>query len=563
MADGNRGLTGGGVGVVVFVFFVSGALNLLYFAPSLFMMQVYDRVLPTQGVTTLVALSAIALVAFVTIGILDWVRARVLARLSRLLDIRMAPVVASVQLSAERTDSRHGERSLTRSLDILRAAIPSPPFIALMDLPWTPLFLAATALIHPAICLLVSAGLVLVAIPTFIHRRRPVEMDHAIQLGIQEFEWNQADTIRALGMRPAMIARFERGKALARDQDPSSATHGLALGSASRSLRMALQMAVLALGALLAIEKQISAGSLFAAALFASRALAPAEQLAAGWRHLTPAFAAFGSLRMALGKTTAKGEASRLVFEERPSGRIDLEDVGVSAFRGGPLVLKGASFSLRPGDLVGVVGPSGAGKSSLARIVAGAQVAGEGVVRVDGVDIRQWDPDRLGRHVGYLPQELALFSGSIADNISRFEEIGASERTRLVLAAARAAGAHDLIARLPDGYETLLSANGRGLSAGQTQRIALARALYGDPALLVLDEPNAFLDGQGETALVEALVEARNRGAACMVIAHRAGVMNMVDRVLMVRDGRIEEIRKEDLLARRVVATAGAERSRA
>jgi ATP-binding cassette subfamily C protein len=495
-------------------------------------------------------LSAVALAAVAMIGLLDWLRGRVMRHAARLFDARMTGIAASVQLDGN--CAHHGPAALppVRALEIARNGIAAQHVIPAMDVPWTPLFVAALALIHPLIAMIVIVGLLVVLIPNFFQKAAPAPGASDVSLSIQEHEWTNADVVRSLGMDRAMVARYERHKFLAGKRRELTGGEGSALASVSRALRIALQITVLAVGAVLAVEKQISPGALIAASILSSRALAPVEQLAQSWRPVTAALRALKSLKLAALHLEQREQPTRLPHVK---GHLEFEGVAVVAPGQTRPLFQQARFLLAPGEIVGVVGNSGAGKSSLARAAIGALSAVEGVVRIDGIDIRRWDPEWLGRHVGYVPQEVGLFSGTIADNISRFEEMDPDERSRLVVEAATAAGASNLISRLPDGYDTVLSLNGRGLSHGQSQRIALARALYRSPALLVLDEPNSHLDDEGEAALISALQAARARGAACLIVAHRMGVMRIADRILAVRDGRIDGVPKEHLFARRVV----------
>ena len=529
---------------MVWAFLFSGALNLLYFAPSLFMMQVYDRVLPTRGLTTLLALAGVALGAVLAIGVLDWARNRVLVFSARLVDVEFAPLVARARLRREQDDT---DLHAPRALDGVLQALTSPFLPALLDLPWTPLFLAATFLVHPMIFALVATGIVLAFLASVAQGLFRLSSPVQTALVVQEQEWAGSGAIRALGMREAMVARYERAKSLSRQTWDYAGWQPAALSSVSRGIRIGLQMAVLAVGALLAIDKQISPGALIAASIMSSRALSPVEQVAAGFMSLAKGWTGLRVLRKLRRVDQDRPPRTQV---PAPTGVLEFDHASVSAFKGGPVLLSDVCLRLNPGEIVGLIGASGSGKSSLARIAVGAAEPSEGRVRMDGADLRRWNDTWLGRHIGYLPQEIALFSGTIAQNISRFEEVEPREQSAWVVEAAKTAGAHEMIQRLPDGYDTVLGPMGRGLSSGQSQRIALARALYRRPSLLVLDEPNAHLDTAGEQALINALRSARERGASAMVIAHRAGVMSLVDRVYLVTGRQVQEVRKEDVLLR-------------
>lgn len=535
---------------VFWAFVISGFLNLLYFAPSLFMMQVYDRVLPTGGLATLAALSIAAGSAVVMIGLLDWVRGRLMTSGSRAIDARLTNLVASVQLDASWRQGMPNQMPPVRALEVVRSTLAAQHLNPVMDAIWTPLFIFAAALIHPLIALIIIVGALFALIPAILQKRASGADQTAVLLNIQEHEWSHQGVIRSLGMNEAMVARYERSKFAPRPGGSLSEGGGSLLSSLSRSLRVGLQMAVLATGAILAIEKQISPGALIAASIMSSRALGPIEQLAHSWR---PAMAGVQAMRILGSAVRHAGARETLTRLPQPTGRLDFEAVAIAANAGDRPLFHQASFSVAPGEVVGIVGGSGTGKSSLARAAAGVLPIPEGVIRIDGLDIRSWDENWLGRHVGYLPQDIGLFSGTIAANISRFEELEGDVCTALVVAAAKAAGVHDMIARMPRGYDTMLGVNGRGLSHGQAQRIALARALYREPPLLILDEPNAHLDDEGEAALVSALEAARARGAVSIVIAHRMGIMRAANRLLTIRDGRVLEMPKESLMGRRFI----------
>jgi len=514
------------------------------------MMQVYDRVLPTGGLATLLALSIAAGAAVVMIGLLDWVRGRLMLSGSRAFDARLTNIAASVQLDATWRQGLPNQIPPLRALELVRSTIAAQHLNPVMDAIWTPLFIFAAALIHPLIAVIIIIGALLALIPAIFQKRASGADQIAVLLNIQEQEWSHQGAIRSLGMSEAMVARYERSKFTQRPGGVPSQGGGSLLASLSRALRVWLQMAVLATGAILAIEKQISPGALIAASILSSRALGPIEQLAHTWRPAMAGLQALRTLRSAVRHAAARETLTRL---PAPTGRLDFEAVAIAANAGDRPLFHQASFTVAPGEIVGIVGGSGTGKSSLARAAAGVLPIPEGVIRVDGVDIRSWDGTWLGRHVGYLPQDVGLFAGSIADNISRFEEMDSDARTALVVAAAKAAGVHDVIIRMSRGYDTMLGVNGRGLSHGQAQRIALARALYREPPLLILDEPNAHLDDEGEAALVNTLEGARARGAVCIIIAHRMGIMRAANRLLTIRDGRVLEIPKESLLGRRII----------
>jgi ATP-binding cassette subfamily C protein len=318
--------------------------------------------------------------------------------------------------------------------------------------------------------------------------------------------------------------------------------------ASTKFTRLMLQSAALGLGAYLALNQQISAGAIIASSILCSRAFAPLEMIVGAWAQFEQGRQAYGIINNVL-KT--QEEAREFTALPAPRGVLSVDNVMVRSPQGDRFLLMRASFNAEPGDIIGIVGASGAGKTTLVRVIAGAVEPHDGAVRIDGAKISNWDPQRLGRHVGYLPQEVGLFGGTIAENISRFEKSGDDEVDADVIAAARAAGAHEMILTLPKGYDTPVGPNGRGLSAGQAQRVALARALYRDPVLLVLDEPNAHLDSEGEIALLNAIKAASERGACSVIVAHRPGLTNAANKLAVVKDGRIEAFGpREQVMAR-------------
>jgi ATP-binding cassette subfamily C protein len=363
----------------------------------------------------------------------------------------------------------------------------------------------------------------------------------------QEGERAASEAVRALGMRSVLIDRqLERRNEFVALQTKAALVQS-AYGSMSRFWRLVLQSAVLGLGAFLAVERQITPGALIAGSILAARALAPLEQVVAGLRQVEQARVAYRNLVKLIDEAPRQTTRTAL---PAPRGQLRFESVSVRVPEANRAALQQVSFTLEPGEVLGVIGPSGAGKSTLARAAVAAIAPDLGTVRLDGANLSDWDPDALGVHVGYLPQEVSLVGGTVAENIRRFAP-ASPEVDAKTIAAARGAGAHELILRLPKAYETVLGPGGRGLSLGQAQRIALARALYGDPPLLVLDEPNAHLDGEGEVALIQAVKEAAGRGAAVMLIAHKPTIIAMVNRLLLLRDGGVEAIGPRDDIARK------------
>ena len=539
---------------VVFVLVFSAAVNLLYLAPSLYMMQVYDRVLTTGGLTTLMFVSLVLLVALAALALLDTVRTRILTRASLRLDRQLSRTILEASfVTPGAADARSGQAM--RDFDTLRQTATGPAALAVLDAPWAPIYVFICFVIHPLIgALVVAGGVILVGIAVLNERSQRKRLkdggDRAAALfASQEAERQGAEAARALGMRGPLIDRHVAARADMLDVQSTAAFSGAGFSSATKFVRLALQSAALGLGAFLAVERQVSPGAIIAATILVSRAFAPLEQIVGAWRQIGQAQGAWKSLRELLLKAPDGVQRTPL---PAPAGQIALERISVKAPNAERLLLRDVSARFGPAEIVGIVGPSGAGKSTLARVVAGATPPLAGAVRIDGASYADWDSEVLARHVGYLPQDVQLFSGTIAENIARFRrEADAGVRA---VEAARQAGAHEMILRLPEGYDTKLGPQGRGLSLGQSQRIGLARALFGDPVLLVLDEPNAHLDAEGEAALVSALKGARARGATCVVVAHRAGIMSVADSVLLLREGRMEAFGPRDQVFSKLAA---------
>ncbi len=525
-----------------FVLLFSAALNVLYLAPSIYMLQVYDRVLTSGGLLTLLYLSAVLLAALACLAFLDATRVRLLAAMAKRLDRLVAPHVLMAALQRE-GKAAAGNAQPLREFDTLRGAMTGPPALAAVDAPWTPIYIGVCFLIHPWIGALALVGGVLLVIIAYINQVAMHRALHAndqatgAMYSLHASDSAQGDTARALGMQGSLVRRQLGTRQTMSDAAHQAGRSGAGFAASTKFIRLALQSAALGLGAYLALRQEISAGGIIAASILAARAFAPLELIVGAWRQFEQGRAAWRVLSAVL-----RTQETQREFTELPAPRasLTLENVGVRAPAGDRMLLAGASFRVEPGTIVGVVGPSGAGKTTLMRAIAGATPPDLGAVRLDNAKLSDWPSETLGRHIGYLPQEVALFAGTIAENISRFEDGEEVDIDHAIVAAAKAAGVHELILTMPKGYDTEIGAGGRGLSAGQAQRVALARALYRDPVLLVLDEPNAHLDQDGENALVATLKAARERGASALVVAHRSGMMSIADMLLVVRDGRLD-----------------------
>ena len=521
----------------------SALVNLLYIVPTIYMLQVYDRAVPTHGTLTLLFLTLVLLFALGTLALLDRTRSRLLVRAGVQLDATLAPVLLDATLG--HPDAPVARRAL-REFDGIRAALTGAGILALFDAPWIPIYVFVCFLVHPWLGLIALVGACALPVLAWGNERATrARSDRAQRIANASYANQEAllgasEGVRALGMRRAMVARQLRQRdVMLLSQTEASLASGNYL-TATKFVRLALQSLSLGLGALLAIDNKISGGSIFAASFLVARALAPIEQLIGTWRTLSLARANYYSLSDLLDGRVAVIEPTRL---PPPEGALALEGITVTDPTGTRAILDDVSMSVAPGELIVIVGPSGAGKSTLARVVAGALAQQEGTVRVDGADTRDWDPEELGRHIGYLPQETALIAGTVAENIGRFSGELSGDRAAIdagIVAAAQAVGADALIRRFPDGYGHLLGLGGGGLSSGQAQRIALARAVFGDPRYLILDEPNAHLDVEGDQALGKALLARKAAGATILVISHKVNLLPLADKIVFMRDGRIE-----------------------
>lgn len=522
----------------------SALVNLLYLTPTIYMLQVYDRVVPTGGLQTLLLVSAIAVFALATLALLDWLRTRLLVRaglrLDRLLVGRLLGRVVDLQVQSP------GSQVL-REFDHVRTAVSGQGVLSLFDAPWTPIYIGCCFLLHPALGALTLVGSIILLILAVLNERdsRPrlnqAMKDSQVAYAAQESMAGQSEVVRALGMRQAGIAFQVQQRQVATARQVEAQFTGGRYTGIIKFLRLMLQSASLGLAALLTVQGHISAGSIIAASVLLTRAVQPIEQMVGAWPTLVQAKASWKAL-IDLFASTARVDRVTTALPA-PEGRLELEQVTVRLPGSEAPQLRGITLALEPGQVLGVIGPSGSGKTTLARVVAGAIPPTSGSVRLDGADYEAREGDTLAEYIGYLPQVPGLFAGSVKDNISRFRSalgIGSEQIDRETVAAAKAAGVHEMILRLPHGYDTVLGHNGAGLSVGQSQRVALARALYRDPVLLVLDEPNANLDQEGEAALTQAIKGATARGASVLMVAHRAGVLGVADRLVMLREGAIQ-----------------------
>jgi PrtD family type I secretion system ABC transporter len=536
---------------------LSGLINVLMLTAPLFMLQVYDRVLPSRSVPTLIGLAILTAGLFMFQGVLDAIRGRVLQRIggtiNESLSTRIYNAVACLPLK-----TRGGGDGLQpiRDLDQIRGFLASTGPSAFFDLPWMPLYVGVCFLFHPLIGVAAGFGalvLVVLTLSTEFATRAPAKAATALgadRYALLEASRRNAEVLQAMGMRPRFSARFEAvNDNYSRNQRRASDRAGV-LGAISRVTRLVLQSFVLGLGAYLVINQEATAGVIIASSILVSRALAPVELVIANWKGFVSARQARKRLNDLLLFLPMRPASLQL---PKPSADLSVEAASANPPGTAQTVLHDITFALKAGDGIGIIGPSASGKSSLARLIVGVWQPVRGKVRLDGAALDQWPPETLGQHIGYLPQNVELFDGTIAENISRFEEVQNADD---IIAAARSAGVHELIVALPGGYETGIGEAGAGLSAGQRQRIALARALYRDPFLVVLDEPNSNLDGEGEQALTAAILGVRSRGGIVVVVAHRASALAAVDQVLMLNQGRQQAFGQRDEVLRAVTRAA-------
>jgi PrtD family type I secretion system ABC transporter len=519
----------------------SGVQNLLMLVGPLFMLQVYDRVLPSRSVPTLVGLGLLALALLCLLGVMDSLRARVLTRIGRAWHEQIGDrIFDTVLQSALQTGNIVNGIQPLRDLETLRSFISGIALTALYDLPWMPLYVGICFLFHPWIGVAVLVGALLLCLLTFLTEvmtRNPTQQLVAVagsRQGIAETALRNAALVHALGIRGRMADRWATEGTAFLDAQQRLADVSSGFGSVSRTFRMMLQSGVLALGAYLVIQQEATAGVMLAATILSVRALAPVELAIANWRSFLSARQSWQRLSELLGAMPAATDRTPLV---RPSSVLRVTALSLLPPGGQSAVLHNATFAVEAGSVLAVVGPSGSGKSSLARALVGAWRPARGTIRLDGASIGQWDSDALGQHIGYLPQDVALFAGTVAQNIARFEPHPDPEKLQK---AAREAGVHDLILRMPSGYETQVGDGGALLSGGQRQRIGLARALYNEPFLVVLDEPNANLDGEGEAALAAAIQHVRQRRGIVVLIAHRVAALQATDHMLILNEGHVQ-----------------------
>ncbi|MEH3118187.1 MAG: type I secretion system permease/ATPase [Methylorubrum populi] len=538
---------------------MSGLVNILYLTGSFFMLEVYDRVIPSRSVPTLIGLAALALALYTFQGLLEAIRGRILARIGAALDEALSGRVFDLVVRSPLKATTQGDGLLPlRDLDQIRAFLSGSGPSAFFDLPWMPVYLAICFLFHPLIGVAALVGMAILAALTFLTDRAskgPTReaTGHGLRRNaLAESGRRNAEVLAAMGMQERLAARWAQANRDYMHAHQAVSDAGSAFGAGSKVFRMALQSGVLALGAWLVIHNEASAGIIIASSILVSRALAPAELTIANWKGFVAARQSWHRLSELLARMPQGAQPHAL---PAPAETITVEAASIAPPGTPRLVVQDVSFGLRAGQGLGIIGPSASGKSSLVRALVGVWPPVRGKVRFDGAALDQWTSGDLGPHIGFLPQEVELFAGTVAENIARFEPGAPAEA---VIAAAKAAGVHELILRLPEGYDTRIGEGGSGLSAGQRQRVGLARALYREPFLVVLDEPNANLDSEGENALTQAILGVRQRGGICVVVAHRPSALAALDLILMMADGRAQAFGPKDEILKRVLRPTSA-----
>ncbi|MEM1100261.1 MAG: type I secretion system permease/ATPase [Pseudomonadota bacterium] len=531
--------------VGIFSFFV----NLLMLTGPIYMLQVYDRVLGSRSVETLLALSLLVAFLYAMMGILDYARGRVMGRVGARFQSRLDRRVFSAVIRRTAIDPTPSKATGLRDLEAVQRFMTSPLLMAFFDIPWTPLFILGIFVFHPLLGWLALAGaavLVTLAILNQVLTRQPLDEANAAQfraVRMSEQLKDEAEVVQALGMREASFTRWQQARDASLRQGIAASDTGGTFQTTTKAFRLFLQSAMLGLGALLVLRGELTPGAMIAGSILLGRALAPVEQLVNQWPLVQRAREGWTGLTRLLSEVPAEEPRTKL---PRPKAKLEAQQVTVIPPGEAQAALRIVSFKIEPGQACGVIGPSGAGKSTLARAITGVWKTAGGKIRLDGASLNNYDPDVLGQLIGYLPQRVQLFEGTIAENIARLSHAPDADK---VVEAAKKAAAHDMILQLPDGYDTRISAVGGRLSGGQVQRIGLARAMYGDPVLLVLDEPNSNLDNIGSQALNQSIRDLKAAGGAVLIMAHRPAAIQECDVLLMLEGGQRRAFGpKEDVL---------------
>ena len=527
--------------------------NLLYLALPLYTYQIYGRVLISQSVPTLVVLTLVTMFVFVVSSAIDSVRAEILINYGVLLDQRVSGRVFNAMFDDSVRGGSGARSQAMRDLDTFRQSLTGIAAAAFFDVPWIPVFLIVLYIIDPMVGIVTTVGAIaLFGLALWQERVIRGSSREASDAGLKSYAFTEtamrnAEVVRAMGMLPTLGNAWAKHRQVTIERGAVTSEKSNNFTNAIKAVRMAIQVLIIAVGAYLIVKGKIHQGLLFANMILASRALQPIEKIVGSWEPLNAMARAHGRLMTLLAQAEPTPPATAL---PRPRGRLTAENINYAPPGATRLLLNNINFALEAGEMMGVIGPSGAGKSTLARVLMGIWRPNNGVVRLDGADVFGWDRKDLGQYVGYLPQDTELFAGSIRNNIARFRDDVTDEA---VIRAAQLAGVHDLILKMPRGYETDVGEGGLTLSAGQRQRVGLARAMLNDPAFIVLDEPNASLDAEGEEALMKALDSMKANGATVVIISHKPSIFRAADKMLVLREGRIELFGPRDQVMARLM----------
>src|SRR4051794_9336433 len=516
----------------------SGVVNLLQLTTSIYMMQVFDRVMPSRILDTLYYLSGIAIVATLVLALLEAVRGQIMHRLATWVEHRVAPE-SFVRAIESTLRGRPYRMEALRDLAVCRGFLSSPSALALYDVPWVPIYLAFIFMLHWVLGLIALAGAVILfglTLATELSTSKLLKEANTAGMTSQrraESITRNAEVIDSMGMLPAVIGQWRDSVAAMTEPQQRAADRAALLVAATKFFRLTVQIAILGVGAYLVLQQELTSGASIAGSIIMGRALAPVEQLIGGWKQLVQARQSYRRLQAFLTQPRLRPAGMPL---PEPTGRLTVERVSY-AFPGQDMALiKGVNFALQPGESLAVIGPSAAGKTTLIRLLIGTLPPSAGTVRLDGADVYQWMREDFGRHVGYLPQDVELFDGTVFSNIARLADADPAA----VYEAAKLAGCHEMILRLPNGYDTQIGDGGQHLSGGQRQLVGLARAMFGRPKLIILDEPNSNLDGDAEARLIQALERLKEQDTTVVLVSHRSTLVQGVDKVLLLKDGTLE-----------------------
>lgn len=514
----------------------SFVINFLYLTPSIYMMQIYDRVITSRNELTLITLSVLCVGLYVIMSGLEFVRSQVLIRVGNAIDEVMSKRVFIATFESNLRASQGNPGAALSDLNSIRQFVTGNGLFAFLDAPWMPIYLVVIFLLHPLFGYFALGGAILLILLAYVNERvtkEPLKLANNNAMAASSFansNLRNSEVIEAMGMLRPLISKWYQYQSRMLEQQTLASNNGSIISSSTKTIRLIIQSGTLGVGAYLVILGQITPGVMMAANILTGRALAPIELLIGSWKGFDAARSAYERLLSLLNALPIRDVGMSL---PPPKGDLIFEGVYATPPGGKTTVIKGLNLKINSGDVLGIIGPSASGKSTLARLMVGVWGSQVGKVRLDGADIYQWNKDELGIHIGYLPQDIELFNGSVAENIGRFGDI---DSQKVVLAAERA-GVHQMILQLPKGYDTMIGEAGGVLSGGQRQRIGIARALYGEPSLIVLDEPNSNLDEIGEAALVNSLKIMKEMGKTIVVITHRMNVLQAVDKLLIMKDG--------------------------